>query len=176
MTDRSSTLSAGTDNVVCMKRIWLLAAAILIIVGIVVAPSFKPSSVKWGFTTQKAAALVGNCSKGGEYYVGGHYAGIVCFYGVPGDAVRQTITCRYTLVGIAHTYNVYGPWRYWYAYNPSTAFGYGTPGTTDWSFASCGSHFQDIGGGYAETRQDKINHACPQLNNGHSYWPSSYCF
>lgn len=116
------------------------------------------------------AATAGNCSRGGQYYVNGTYAMINCFYGVPGDAVRITITCKYNLAGVAHTYNVYGGWAYWAYNNPQTSYP-GAPGSTGWSTASCGHHVQS-----GPNNNDWIIHACPQLNNGSGAWGSAFCF
>lgn len=121
----------------------------------------------------KVEAVASNCSRAGQYYYDGTYAQIDCFFGYPGDAVRMTITCRYRLLGVMHTYNAYGGWAYWAYNDPNTSYP-GAPGSTGWSTASCGNHSHDWASG--DPYRDRIIHACPQLNNGSGAWSSAFCF
>jgi hypothetical protein len=80
-----------------MKKIRaFLVAFILAIttIGLGVASSVTPVS-----------ATLSNCVRGGEYYRGGHYAGIVCFSTAPtGGFVSIRIMCQYYYLYQYHTY------------------------------------------------------------------------
>lgn len=119
------------------------------------------------------ASAISSCQRGGEYYVNGHYAMIDCFSdggGGLGNSIRITITCKYILIGVAHTYNVYGNWAAWSYYDPGTSHP-GAPGTTGWSTASCGHHVQS-----GPNNNDWIIHAAPQTSPNPSYWGYPFVF
>lgn len=141
-------------------RAFIAALALMAASLFVVATDVSPVS----------ASAVSNCSRAGQYYVNGTYAMIACFSGTPGEAIRITITCKYNLLGVAHTYNVYGNWAYWAFYDPQTSYP-GAPGSTGWSTASCGHHVQS-----GPNNNDWIIHASPQTSPSPSYWGYPFVF
>lgn len=148
-----------------MKKIRAIFLSLVMLLGL--------TTIGVATNTTPVAATASNCSRGGEYYVNGTYAGIACFYGFPGDAVRLTITCRYRLFGVMHTYNVYGGWAYWAYYDPQTSYP-GAPGSTGWSWSSCGNHSHDWASG--DIYRDRITHVYPQTSPGASYWGYPFTF
>lgn len=120
-----------------------------------------------GSDATPVSATVSNCSRAGQYYEGGRYAQIACFFGYPGDAIRITITCKYYKWWSWHTYTVAGNWAYWRYYDPATSYP-GAPGSTGWSTASCRTN--------NTYEPDFIIHVAPQTYPYASYWGYPFAF
>lgn len=122
----------------------------------------------------KTADALGNCVRAGQYYSGGTYAQIACFDWYPaGGWIRITITCKYNLLGIAHTYNVSST-AYWSFYNPATtnpAVPSTMGGTTGWATAVCGHHVQS-----GPNNNDWIIHVNLTTSPTPSYWGAPFVF